>query len=93
MLLEVKKNTEGKVNRMPDPISYLHLLERGKEINALLELESLDEEDRSNQINSKIAECFFNRQDIESFSQHFKDTIKREKQRKEPLVSRLKCQR
>ena len=47
MLLEVKKNTEGKVNRMPDPISYLHLLERGKEINALLELESLDEEDRS----------------------------------------------
>ena len=32
---------------MPDPISYLHLLERGKEINALLELENLDEEDRS----------------------------------------------
>ena len=32
---------------MADPISYLQLLERGKEINSLLELENLEEEDRS----------------------------------------------
>tara|TARA_B100000965_G_scaffold121006_1_gene99998 strand:+ start:47 stop:2080 length:2034 start_codon:yes stop_codon:yes gene_type:complete len=47
--------------------------------NALKFYKTVDEEERSQQINAKIAECFFNIQDIESFSQHVKNTVKKDK--------------
>jgi len=40
---------------------------------------NIDEEERTQQISAKIAECFFNIQDIESFSTHVKKTIKSDK--------------
>ena len=39
----------------------------------------IGEEERSQLVIAKIAECFFTIQDIESFSLHVKNTVKRDK--------------
>jgi hypothetical protein len=45
-LLKDKKNIVDKENKMADSTSYMQLLERGKEIDALLELSDLNDEDK-----------------------------------------------